>query len=102
KQSKLPIEIVALRERHHKAVRDQGPTLTSGLRYRAPMSTPAVAVMRPGPLSSQAERSFRSCPAASVLRFPTTRLLQKSRIALNRTTLDFASVTSARRAHIVD
>src|SRR5262245_60761984 len=57
-ESELPIEIVALRERHHKTVRDQGPTLTSGLRYRAPMSTRAVAVISPVPLSSQAQRSF--------------------------------------------
>jgi hypothetical protein len=34
------------------------------------MSTRAVAVIQPVPLSSQAERSFRSCPAASVARLP--------------------------------
>jgi hypothetical protein len=70
-------EFVALRERHHKTVRDQGPTLTSGLRYRASMSTRAVAVIRLVPLSSQAQRSFRSCAAASVVRLPGAEIETK-------------------------
>ncbi len=40
-ESKLPIEIVAISERHHKTVRGLGPTLLDGLQ-RAPMSTRAV------------------------------------------------------------
>src|SRR5215470_7528807 len=38
------------------------------------MSARAVAVIRPVRISSQVERSFRSCPTALVVRLPTTAL----------------------------
>ena len=68
KESKLPIEIVAGGERHHKTVRDPGPTLLNGLLERAPMSTRAVAVIRPvlyGPESPVPYQPVRLCRLAA-------------------------------------
>src|SRR5262249_36675489 len=51
------------------------------------MSARAVAVIRPVPISSQVERSFRSCPTASVGRLPT------SEDTANFPEADFADIT---------